>query len=188
MRQSTGSLAERSSTELLMDAHRAARSGMIRLVRKSEEKAIFVKDGMILRAESNNEKEKLGQMLIKRNLISPWDLELALSQIRDKHHRLGQILLEMSALKESVLISTLVSQTRDIIFSTIDWGDGDFAVEEFIFSKGETPFDQLYTPEIILQAIRKIGNVTILMRSLGDLRGTVELAPDYLDRIRKVTL
>src|SRR5438876_11415770 len=116
----SGSLADRNVLELLMDCHKTHRNASLKLSRKSTEKHIFLKSGSILRAQSNIEKEKLGQILIRKNLISPWDLELALSQLQDSKRRLGAVLLGMSSLKEAVLNSTLVSQARDIIFSLID--------------------------------------------------------------------
>src|SRR5438477_13199290 len=108
-----------------MNYHRLCRDTSLQLSRKSIEKKILLKNGSIIRAQSNVEKEKLGQILLRKNLISPWDLDVALSQVRDTNRKLGAVLIGMSSLKEAVLNSTLVSQTRDIIFSLIDWEDGE---------------------------------------------------------------
>ena len=59
-------------------------------------------------------------------MISPWDMEVALSQVQAKNRRLGEVLVGMSAVKETVLNQTLVSQTRNIFFSMLDWQDGDY--------------------------------------------------------------
>src|SRR3990172_6784581 len=118
------SLADRNVLELLMDWHREKRTGTILLKRKHVEKRILIREGSLLRAQSNQESEKLGQILLKKDLIRPFDLEVALSHQKDMNKRLGQILLDMSLIKEAVLNNTLVSQTRDIIFSLVDWEDG----------------------------------------------------------------
>lgn len=183
-----GALSDRNVLELLMEWHREKRSGCITVARKSIEKKIFLRQGSILRAQSNQDKDKLGQILIKKNLISPWDLEVAISQVKDNQKRLGQVLLGMSALKEPVLNNTLVSQTRDIIFSTVDWEDGEYTIEEYDDFDGEIQFEQLFTPEIILQGVRRISNIVLLLRPLGDLQGRLKLSQDYLERIRKITL
>jgi len=184
----TGSINDKNVLELLVDWHRERRSGKVHLKRRLLEKTILLRKGAILRAESNQENEKLGQILLRRNLVSSWDLEIALGQIKDLNKRLGQILVGMSAIKEPVLNNTLVSQTRDIIFSLIDWEDGEYRLEETDVLDGEMLFDQLYTPEIILQGMRRISNIVLLLRPLGDLQGILKLSPDYLERVRQVTL
>ena len=183
-----GSLSEKNLLELLMDWHKAGLSGLITLTRGQIQKAVLMSSGSILRAQSNVDSEKLGHVLVKRNLISPWDLEVALSQVQTNRRRLGQVLLGMSALKESVLNQTLVSQTRDIIFSMLDWQEGEYAERGDVDLSKEIQFEQLFTPEIILQGIRRIANPVLLLRQLGNLDAKMRLSPDYLERIRKVTL
>ncbi|PWT87810.1 MAG: hypothetical protein C5B54_11690 [Acidobacteria bacterium] len=183
-----GSLADKNVLELLMEWHRQKRTGSIVLRRKQIEKIIYLRNGLILRAQSNQENEKLGQILLKKNLVSTWDLEVAVSQLKPSEKRLGQILTGMSAIKESVLNNTLVSQSRDIIFSIIDWEDGEYFLDENTDLTKEIQFEQLYTPEIILQGMRRISNIVLLLRPLGDLQAKLKLAADYLEKIRKITL
>ncbi len=181
-------LSDKNVLELLVDWHRSKRTGKIHLRKKQIEKEILLRDGAILRAQSNQDNEKLGQILLKRNLVSSWDLEIALGQIKDLNKRLGQVLVGMSAIKEPVLNNTLVSQTRDIIFSLVDWEEGEYELKELDDLDSEVYFDQLYTPEIILQGMRRISNIVLLLRPLGDLQGSLRLVPDYLDKTRRVTL
>jgi hypothetical protein len=91
-------------------------------------------------------------------------MEVALSQVQAKNRRLGQVLLGMSALKETVLNQTLVSQTRDILFSMLDWQDGDHVETDDVDFHNEVLFEMLYTPEIILQGMRRISNIVLLLR------------------------
>ncbi len=176
------------SSSLLVDWHRTKRTGKILLRRRQVEKTILMRDGAVIRAQSNVDSEKLGQILLKRNLVSSWDLEIALGQSKELKKRLGQALVGMSAIKEPVLNNTLVSQTRDIIFSLVDWEDGEFDLHQVEESDSEIYFDQLYTPEIILQGMRRISNIVLLLRPLGDLQGTLKLASDYLEKTRRVAL
>lgn len=184
----SGLLTDKNILEILVDWYRTKRTGKIHLRRRQVEKTILVREGAVLRAQSSIENEKLGQILLKRNLVSSWDLETALRQMKDSNQRLGQVLVGMSAIKEPVLNNTLVSQTRDIIFSLVDWEDGEFELEPVDDMDGEIYFDQLYTPEIILQGMRRISNIVLLLRPLGDLQGTLKLASDYLEKTRRVTL
>src|SRR5262245_43971000 len=181
-------LSEKNVLELLVDWHRSKKNGKIHLKRRSIEKSILMRDGAILRGQSNQENEKLGQILLKRNLVSSCDLEIALGQLKELDKRLGQVLVGMSAVKEPVLNNTLVSQTRDIIFSLVDWEDGEYDLENADDLESETYFDQLYTPEIILQGMRRISNIVLLLRPMGDLQGTLRLTQDYIEKTRRVTL
>ena len=184
----SGLLTDKNVLELLVDWYRTKRTGKIQLRRRQVDKTILIREGAVLRAQSSIENEKLGQVLLKRNLVSSWDLETALRQMSDSNKRLGQILVGMSAIKEPVLNNTLVSQTRDIIFSLVDWEDGEYELESSEDLDSEVYFDQLYTPEIILQGMRRISNIVLLLRPLGDLQGTLMLSSDYLDKTRRVTL
>ncbi|HEY4490524.1 MAG TPA: DUF4388 domain-containing protein, partial [Acidobacteriota bacterium] len=152
------------------------------------EKKILFRQGSILRAQSNQESEKLGQILIKKNLIRPVELEIGLTQQKEIVKKLGEVLLDMNLIKQSVLTNTLVSQTRDIIFSLVDWEDGEYRLSEGADVSGEQPLDQIYTPEIILQGMRRISNVALLLKPISDLQGILRLSSDYLERIRKITL
>ncbi len=183
-----GSLSERSLVELLTEWHRQKRSGRLTLKKKQYEKFILFHEGLVLRAQSNQEPEKLGQLLIKKNLIRPWDLEVALSQLRGTDKRIGQVLLTMKVLKEPAIEQTLLSQTRDIIFSMIDWEEGEYSFQNEPGLEKEVPFDQLYTPEIILQGIRKVSNMVTLSRLIGDDQAKLRLSQDYLEKIRKASL
>ena len=183
-----GLLSEKNILELLIEWHRSKRTGQIQVKRRQVEKTILMRTGAVLRAYSNIDNEKLGQILIKRNLVSSWDLEIALGQLKETNKRLGQVLVGMSAIKEPVLNNTLVSQTRDIIFSLVDWEDGEYEAKEIEDLDAEIYFDQLYTPELILQGMRRISNIVLLLRPMGDLQGDLQLSSDYLDKTRRVTL
>ncbi len=186
--KAVGSLSNKSLMELLTDWYKKKRSGRLTFNRKQFEKFILIQNGLILRAQSNHDQEKLGQILVKKNLIKPWDLEIALSQLPGAEKRLGQVLIGMKALKESALNQTLLSQTRDIVFSMLDWEDGEYSENDHSGLEKEVPFDQLYTPEFVLQGIRKLTNFEVLLRLVGDGQAKLRLVQDYLEKIRKVNL
>lgn len=188
MEKNKGSLADTNVLELLMAWHAQGRSGQITVRKKQVEKTILMRNGCVVRAQSSEDQEKLGQILLKRNLVSKWDLDLALKKSKTESKRLGQTLLGMLALKEAVLNTTLMSQTRDIIYSVLDWEEGEYELTEDVNFEHEVIFDQLYTPEILLQGMRRISNIVLLLRPLGDLQAKLRLAADYLEKIRKITL
>ena len=80
-----GSLSEKNVLELLIDFHRSKRSGVVYFKQKAVEKQILLREGAILRAQSNQETEKLGQVLVRKNLLSPWDLDVAATRDRLRH-------------------------------------------------------------------------------------------------------
>src|SRR5262245_32906123 len=174
----TGSLSDRCLVELLTDWHKQKKSGSLILKSKQFEKFILFDQGSILRAQSNQEQEKIGQILVKKAFIKPWDLEVALSQLPGSIKRIGQVLVDMKALKESALQQTLLYQTRDILFSMLDWQEGEYSGQDYPDLDKETPMDQLYTPEILLQGIRKLSNLDALGRLAGDAQIKLKLSSD----------
>lgn len=186
--KNTGSLSEKGLMELITEWYKRKKSGALYLKRKQYEKFILFHEGAIVRAQSNQDQERLGQILIKKELIKPWDVEVALSQLPGSNKRIGQVFLQMKALKEAALNQTLVSQTRDIIFSMLDWEDGEYSDQNLPGIDKEVPLDQISTAEIILQGIRKITNLNTLSRIAGDIQAKLRLSHDYLEKIRKVTL
>src|SRR5262245_61040138 len=90
----TGSLSERCLVELLTDWHKQKRSGSLVIKSKHSEKFILFHQGSLLRAQSNQEQEKIGQLLVKKAFIKPWDLEMALGQLPGSNKRIGQVLVD----------------------------------------------------------------------------------------------
>ncbi|OGY48925.1 MAG: hypothetical protein A3J65_00260 [Candidatus Buchananbacteria bacterium RIFCSPHIGHO2_02_FULL_45_11b] len=102
--------------------------------------------------ENNKDDTRLGQLLIREDLITPEQLESALrkqSEARQENQVsfLGQILVELGAIRQEVLINALVKQTRlpylNLLNYEIDQAVLDLIPEEVCQTHLLLPLDKL---------------------------------------------
>ena len=67
---SSGEIAEGVLPQLLRTMYVERRSGMLQLVRGEEEQSLRFRGGHIANAQSNVKSDRLGEMLVRRGLLS----------------------------------------------------------------------------------------------------------------------
>lgn len=94
-------------------------------------KKVFIEDGAIVSASSNDPKEYLGQILICYGYITEDQLKSAFQLQASTKKLLGRILVESYDVKESQILSGLKVKIEETIYDIFLWADG-----KFIYSDG----------------------------------------------------
>jgi hypothetical protein len=82
------------------------RTGVLHFEQGQAIRAICLKDGKIV-AASGRERQRLGQILYDRGLISQEQLEEALEKTKEEKKRLGEVLLDLGYINEDERIDPL---------------------------------------------------------------------------------
>ncbi|PJA29011.1 MAG: hypothetical protein CO189_03510 [candidate division Zixibacteria bacterium CG_4_9_14_3_um_filter_46_8] len=132
------------------------KSGTLETINGNQRKKVCLKSGMIVAAESSEEKDLLGQLLVKRGDLDKKDLSRALTLQRKSGKPLGQILMEMNLFQDIEVNNALKLQVEEIIYSMFGWESG-----EFIFHEGRAPIKpELEVPlnpmNVIMEATRRL--------------------------------
>jgi len=173
--------------DLLWALCRAQKTGVLRLKRKQVEKSIYLDRGHIVFATSNQQDDRLGELLLRQGRIGLADLEHAVSQLGNGK-RIGTLLVESAALTSDHLVDGVLSQVKRIVLDLFEWEAG-----EYQFAEGELPTDELITlsmstGELLLQGIRSIRSFARIRQRVGTPRAMYQLSDDWRDAVDGVRL
>lgn len=158
-----GNLKEISFPSLMMSLYKTSESGELEVKGRGKEIAIFIENGFIIHATSNDIKDRIEGILIEKGRIS----EDTISEIeREKEKSLIKILMEKEVLWPRELKELFRSQTLNCTYQLFDWDDG-----EFLFSKGNykpVPFPlKLPIMDIVVEGVRNMKNINLITQTFS---------------------
>lgn len=123
-------------------------------------KTIFLRNGNVVFAISNQNDDRLGEVLLKEGLIT-LDQYYQSSKMISKNKKQGAILVEMGAIKGEDLINAVKFQVKQNIFSIFRWRSGKyvFQLKEDLDTQDIVDF-QLPMLNLILDGMRRIRSWT----------------------------
>jgi tetratricopeptide (TPR) repeat protein len=152
-----GSLAEASLPDVIQLLTYSGKSGCLSVTDGRNFGNIFIKDGRIIYATILNRKQRIGDILVAKNLVDDDTLTRALEiQKGNKKRRLGEILIEIEAIDESTLGQELKEQIEQTIFTMLTWETGYFNFEADLLPSAEEFTVQLSAQELLLEGARRI--------------------------------
>jgi Domain of unknown function (DUF4388) len=167
-----GDLAGVGLSPLLKELNRKALTGILTLKKGKVKKSIFLRDGLPIFASSNLKKDRIGEMLVAKGIISQEQLEDALKEIKETGKRMGAVLVEKKWLGAEQLFEVVRNQVISIIYSVFQWGEGeyhfrkdDLAGDEVINTKlnlGLVIFDGFkldYTHDKLIKALSSVNSI-----------------------------
>lgn len=127
-----GTLGDFAVADILQLIGQQQKSGVLRLTIPEEEVRIFFRDGSIVRAEtsSRDEKDRLGEMLVRSELVTRPQLEAALAEQRRTLRKLGDLLVEDGAISRSDLRQMGQLQLTETLYRLFGLKQGDYAFEQ----------------------------------------------------------
>jgi len=127
------------------------RTGVLHFEQGQAVRAICLKDGIIV-AASGGERQRLGQILYDRGLISQEQLEEALEKTKEEKKRLGEVLLDLGYIHEDSLKELIRYQIQEAVLDISLWAEGDFEYRDCQMEFDERGVDDISTMRIILEA------------------------------------
>ena len=171
-----GDLSSLPLPEILATIHRYRVPGVVSVSRDGRVRRVFVDDGLVIFAASNEREAGLAAFLLKKGVL---DAETALEAQERRSRdglRLGQVLLQMGILTPERLNAAIAGQTRDIVIGAFDWDAGE-AVFEVGVRRSDSVRVDLPIPGLIVEGIRAAANVKRLVQRLGSAQSVLEKVP-----------
>ena len=163
----TGNLNEVYLSEILEHLQSIRATGILTLeqnvksrgdyvsLRNKQVKAIYLKDGQIVFASSNLERDRLGDMLLKAGKLSYQQHEESVKILKTTGKRLGAVLVEIGFLTPKGLFEGLKYQVLEILYSLFLWKEGRYR-----FAAGELPRQviplEIELVTLLTEAIKRI--------------------------------
>jgi tetratricopeptide (TPR) repeat protein len=184
-----GDLAEGVVPHLLRGIYVGRRNGTLTLTRGQERQSLHFHRGHIVNARTNVVEERLGEMLVRRGLLSEAELGRATEVVVRDGRRLGEVLAELGLIDANGLEDAVAFHVHEMLAKVFTWPDGTYAFEEEPEDEagGELTL-KLSTGELILEAVQAVRDPDVVRYALGDLDRVLALSSDPLLRFQKLTL
>jgi len=173
--------------DLLWAFYRARKTGLLRFEYKQVCKTIYLDDGEIVFASSNNRDDRLGEQLLRQGTITLAELEQAVSRI-DSGKRIGTLLVEIGALSPENLVDGVVDQVKRITLELFAWEEGEYHFEEGPLPSDEVITLNMSTGELLLSGIRGIRSFARIRRSVGTPRTMYRMCDNWRESLEGVRL
>jgi len=184
-----GFLAETPLPQVLRRIFLEGLKGTLTLVRGDETRHLFFEKGELRTATSSREGQRIGAFLKRRGWITDQDLSWALETVaKQGRARLGKILVEKGLVSRQVLDAEMRRLVEEIVFSTFEWGDGEY---KFQSSTGVLDPDvalTLSTAAVIVEGIRRLPESDLFRERLGDGKQVPVLSSDPMSRYQYLPL
>lgn len=116
-----------SLVDLLQWAASAQKTGRFDFRNAGVVKEVYVQDGMLVGAASNQHTEMLGHVLVARGKLTEEQLRAAILARRAEDEFLGQVIVRLGFVQRDDLLRALAERTEEIIYSLFEWTDAEFA-------------------------------------------------------------
>lgn len=164
-----GSLEESSLPELLRSVTRSRETGVLTCEIYEYQKAIYILDGQIIFASSNNTDDRLGESLLRNDRVPLRPLMIASKMVKPGK-RLGSILVNMNVLTPEELVEGVRNQVRDIIHSLFRVTKGQYELALRDVNTHEMILLNMSTEDIIFDGVKSIHSWSRISKGIGTLQ------------------
>jgi len=165
--QYRGDLSQTALPEILYTIDRFQVPGVIEASRAGLVKQVYVKEGNVVHATSNDLEDSLGSYLQRNGVLTP-DLYLETMRERERtNKRYGVLLIEKGVLSPGEIYRTVRKQIEAIVWSLFYWQDGSVIFSIGEFQKPEAVRIQLPMRQVILQGIKRAPDAKTLVARMG---------------------
>lgn len=153
-----GSLREASLTDVLQLLTMGGKTGCLSVTDGQSFGYIYFDEGRIIYASLLNRRDRLGDILIRENAITRYQLDEALqeqSRSRDGR-RLGQILTAKGYVDQETLKRSLFHQIEEAVYHLFTWSHGTFYFEPAQLPEGEDLLVSIDPESLLLEGARRV--------------------------------
>lgn len=175
-----GSLTTDELARVLRGLAASRKEGILHLSSDGVSKRIYIAEGSIIFAGSDDEGERLGEILVRAGRLERTDLELALKVMTETGESLGKTVTEMGFIAPADMAAHALERTKSIIRSLFACSSGTFYFEERATGVSDDKALELSIHETILEAARSIQDPELVRQGLGDLTAVLRQPPNPL--------
>lgn len=171
-----GTLKDFGIAEILQLIGQQAKSGVLHLESRDEVIHIAISEGNVVRAESAGRKarDRLGNLLVRAEIISKNELEYALDQQKKSLRRLGDLLVDLGFVSEKDLREMTQLQTTETIYRLFHWKSGTYE-----FEPGDVEWDPaavapLRAESVLMEGFRRVDEWPLVRKKISSTAMTFE--------------
>lgn len=141
--------------------------GVIIAKKNLVEKRIYLKNGKIIFASSNQTNDRLGEFLLANKRITMEQYNLSAERLKESGKRQGRIFIDLGVLTPKELFYCVQEQVKAIIWSVFNWRIGEISFQIGTFKEDELIKLSLEIPKAIYDGIKRIETGKFLLNRIG---------------------
>ncbi len=173
----SGALEEASFPAVLRPLVRQKRTGPLKVTRGRVLKTVYLSGGRLIFATSTDPEDRLGEMLLRKGLITYRALEDSVRAIR-AGKRQGTLLVENGAIRSKDLIEGVMEQVQEIIYGLFLWDEGTYEFVEGDLPSREVIVLRMSTADLVTEGVRRVSRWGRIRAGVGALEQQYALAED----------
>jgi hypothetical protein len=182
-----GNLAERQLPEVLNHLARSAETGTLFLQHHSVCKSLYLENGKVIFAASNDPDDRLGPLLLRRRKVTAKQLEELGTRV-SPGKRLGTVLVLQGILQPNDLYHCVLEQITEIAFSVFDWNEGSFEFVREPLPQKEVILLNITMPDLILMGMMRITRWSTIHRALPSMDAVYRKKDGWSPIVRTMNL
>jgi hypothetical protein len=167
--------------------HQRRSTGVLLVAAGPFKKRVYLQQGGVSFAASNHRNDRLGEMLVRRGVLSLPDFWAASCAIVPGK-RFGTVLVERGLITPAQLVWAVKEQVKEIVFSLFDLPAGTCQLLSEGDARDETITLAIRTPELVRQGVARMDTITWPLEAFPDLDARFTLAGPANDLIEKFAL
>lgn len=184
----SGLLSHYQMSDILLDLKRSNKTGILEIIKHPVLKKIYIKNGDMIFATSNEDENRLGEFLLRVGKISHGQYLQSVDILKKTGKRQGTILVELGYLKPSDLVWAVQNQVEEIILSLFQWEEGDFIFREKDLPTKEVITLKMSTANLIYRGIKAIKNHTNIKNAMPSMDSILCYSSDPMNLFQDVNL
>ncbi|GBE06136.1 MAG TPA: DUF4388 domain-containing protein [Nitrospirae bacterium] len=175
-------------SDTLIGLQRSQKTGLLRVELDKIIKTIHIRKGDMVFSASNQDEDRLGNMLVRKGKITPQQYAYSVARMKKKNQRLGKVLVSLGYLMPQELWKVVIQQVEEIILSLFTLKDGWFVFKEMPLPTAEVITLKLSTGNLIYYGIKKINNIEHIINELPSLDNILYFSSDPLHLFQDIKL
>lgn len=172
-----GPLQEVGFIKLLLDSMEAKRTGMVRIESGQIIKVVYMQQGSVAFASSNEKTDRLTEVLKRAGKLTPEQIEHAQARLRP-NVSLGKTLVELGYISPRDLLSGARMQVESILQQLLFWNQGNYQIIDGPLPK-EIVSLSMSVPQIIFDGILKSRDRQWVLQHIGSPESVYQLDPGF---------
>jgi tetratricopeptide (TPR) repeat protein len=162
-----GSLKEASLPDVLQLLSMGKKTGCLSVTHRSSFGNIYFDRGRICYASIVNRRDRVGDVLVKSGVITQANLDAAVAlQARRRDRRLGELLVDMGALKIEQLHDAIEVQIQEAVYYLFTWNQGTFNFEADVAPDQLDHTVSINPESLLLEGARRVDEWSLIEKKI----------------------
>jgi len=162
-----GSLREASLPDVLQLLALGQKTGCLSVADRANFGSIYFEGGRITYASIVNRPDRLGDILVKHGRLQPDHLAAAIqAQGKDRHKRLGQILVDEGWVSRADLEHFVRFQIEEAVYLLFTWAQGTFKFEAGVRPEREELLVSINPESLLLEGARRTDEWSLIEKKI----------------------